>query len=69
MATQNFFALLGDDENEDPAAFIARVEASAPLAAAKDLKKKQQPPPPPPVSAKLPTKPPPPAQAGNDKKA
>ncbi|MCO5570344.1 hypothetical protein L7F22_024063 [Adiantum nelumboides] len=60
MATQNPFALLEEDENDDPAILIARVGAAS---AQKEVKK----PPPsqqPSAPAKLPSKPPPPAQAG-----
>ncbi|KAJ7298301.1 hypothetical protein O6H91_08G102100 [Diphasiastrum complanatum] len=62
MATQNFFALLGDNENEEPAALIARYSASA-AAEEKPQSKKAQPParvqqaPP-----NLPSKPVPPAE-------
>ena len=65
MATLNPFALLGEDENDDPAALIARVGA-API-----LKEVKKPPPSqqPSAPAKLPTKPPPPAQAVRDSRA
>lgn len=62
MATLNPFALLGEDENDDPAALIARVGS---IPAVKEVKK----PPPSQQPAKLPTKPPPPAQAVRDSRA
>jgi hypothetical protein len=65
VASQNFFALLGDDENEDPTAVIERANLPSPgeKAAAKkkpqqQQQQQQQPP------AKLPSKPAPPAEAG-----
>lgn len=65
VASQNFFALLGDDENEDPTAVIERANLPSPAEKAAAKKKpqqqqqqQQQPP------AKLPSKPAPPAEAG-----
>ncbi|KAH7352436.1 hypothetical protein KP509_19G044900 [Ceratopteris richardii] len=59
MATRNPFELLGDDENDDPAALIARVGASIVPKETKKVPSAQQPAAP----AKLPTKPLPPSQA------
>ena len=45
MSTQNFFALLGDDENEDPAAVVVRatsIPAADKTAAGAGNKKPQQ---------------------------
>lgn len=61
MATKNFFDLLGDDENEDPAQVVVRansVAADAKPAAAAAAKKPAA------AAAKLPTKPAPPSEAG-----
>eukprot|EP00250_Pteridium_aquilinum_P003753 c14050_g1_i1 orf=335-1495(+) len=65
MATQNPFALLGEDENDDPADLIARVGAAPALKEVKKSLPSQQTAAP----AKLPTKPPPPAQAVRDSRA
>ncbi|KAJ7298302.1 hypothetical protein O6H91_08G102200 [Diphasiastrum complanatum] len=66
MTTQNFFALLGDNENDDPAALIARYSASAAAAVAAEVKsqsKKVQPPArAQQAPANLPSKPLPPAE-------
>lgn len=60
MATKNFFDLLGDDENEDPAQVVVRANSVAPAEpkpAAAAAKK-------PAAAAKLPSKPTPPGEAG-----
>ena len=54
MATMNFFALLGDDENDDPMALVAKLPVHAPV---KEQKAEKVAP------AKLPSKPLPPAQS------
>lgn len=64
MATKNFFDLLGDDENEDPAQVVVRANSLAaadakPAAAANAGTKK-----PAAAAAKLPSKPAPPSEAG-----
>lgn len=60
MATKNFFDLLGDDENEDPAQVVVRANsiAAEPKPAAAAAKKPAA------AAAKLPSKPAPPAEAG-----
>jgi hypothetical protein len=60
VASQNFFALLGDVENEDPTVLIERASLSTPVekAAAKKQQQHHQAP------AKLPSKPAPQAETG-----
>jgi hypothetical protein len=57
VASQNFFALLGDVENEDPTALIERASLSTPVEKAAVKKHHQAP-------AKLPSKPAPQAETG-----
>lgn len=66
MATKNFFDLLGDDENEDPAQVVVRANSSLaadskPAAAGGAAKKPAAAAP---AAGKLPTKPAPPSEAG-----
>lgn len=66
MATQNFFSLLGDDENDDPSHLLAKAAA----AVVAPVKQQQQPQKQlPPQPAKLPSKPLPPAQAVKEAQA
>ncbi len=65
MATKNFFDLLGDDENEDPAQVVVRANSLAaadakPAANAANAATKK----PAAAAAKLPSKPAPPSEAG-----
>lgn len=73
MASQNFFALLGDDENDDPSDLLAQARAAAlPPSSTKKPQLQQQRSHqqlPPPAPAKLPSKPLPPAQAVKETQA